>query len=64
MEKRLWRYQTGMLAKLIDAGLIWLDDQTYVGRASDGVVVQFGLLGMDEQHIEHYLSDYPGPENW
>jgi hypothetical protein len=53
-----------MLAKLIDAGLIWLDDQTYVGRASDGVVVQFGLLGMDEQHIEHYLSDYPGPENW
>jgi hypothetical protein len=52
-----------LLTKLMDNGDIFLDGETYVGKASDGVEVQIGMVG-EEDRIEKYLKSYPSPDTW
>ncbi len=52
------------LKQLLESKVITLNsDDTYTAIASDGIEVQFGMRG-DEQQIEEYLKDYPTPEDW
>ena len=56
------------LQKLINQGIVKLDtsiphDNTYLGKATDGVWVQLGKEG-DEKQIEEYLKKRPTPDKW
>lgn len=45
------------------AGIIWIEGSTYVGRASDGVVVILGSAH-DLASVVDYVNQHPGPEWW
>jgi hypothetical protein len=52
-----------LLQLLIAEGRIWLDEEDYVGKAADGVIVSLGVLGGEKQ-LSEYLSTHPDPEDW
>jgi hypothetical protein len=52
------------LERLIEEGLIWIDKNEYVGRASDKTEVGFGVVGMDEERINWYLTYHNTPYTW
>lgn len=45
------------------AGIIWIEGSTYVGRASDGAVVQLGSIH-ELGRVVDYVNQHPGPEWW
>lgn len=45
-------------------GIIYLDDGVYVGLAHDGVAVQLGTKGYDEEALYRYLESNPSPQQW
>lgn len=51
------------LAALLKAGTVWQEGSAYVGRASDGVVVQVGDT-INIAGTERYLSARPNPKDW
>ena len=51
------------LQALMDAGSVWAEDGAYVGKASDGVIVQIGNVG-HEDTVEMYLISNPTPHHW
>ena len=50
------------LADYIASGTIWIEGNDYVGRASDGVIVAIGNVGL-EPDVESYLETYT-PDKW
>jgi hypothetical protein len=54
---------TPTLDKLIADKLVWVENGAYVGRASDGTIVQVGCVGYEES-AERYLINNPSPEQW
>lgn len=54
---------TPILEGLEAKGIVWMEDGKYVGRASDGVVVDLGYAGYREE-VERYLNDHPTPDTW
>lgn len=58
--------KTPTLDRLMAEGIVKLDSTgTYVGTASDGTVVQFGVGGGKFTiAIESYLTANPSPEQW
>ena len=55
--------ETPILYQLIKSGAIYLGDDVYYGKASDGLEVVLGSLGREWQ-IEVYLEKYPTPDKW
>lgn len=51
------------LCGLLNANDVQYCDGEYIGTASDGVSVTFGMDG-DESAIESYLSSHPSPSEW
>jgi len=51
------------LQKLMRLGIVWIEDDIYLGTAFDGVVVQFGIVSSDGG-VEDYLEKYPSPKDW
>jgi len=52
------------LATLLASGVVWIEDGAYVGKATDEVVVNLGMVGFCEGPLEGYLEAYPGPSDW
>jgi len=52
-----------LLENLIAMKLIYLDENEYVGIASDGTEVNLGYIG-NEKRIEYYLQSNPTPSTW
>lgn len=53
------------LAAYLDNGSIWIDaDNSYVGKASDGTMVQIGTVGFNDKGTESYLVANPTPDTW
>lgn len=52
-----------LLSELLSRAVVWVEDGTYIGRASDDVEVQLGMVG-DEDRMERYLTACPTPESW
>lgn len=44
-------------------GKIWVENGEYVGRASDGVIVNLGAVGC-EANLTLYLIIRPDPKDW
>lgn len=51
------------LASLLENGTIQRRQDEYVGRASDGVEVLFGMVG-EERAIDDYLKKHYLPSTW
>ena len=51
------------LKELMESGIIWIEDGTYIGMASDGVEVQLGIVG-EEKRLEKYLEACPETNQW
>ena len=52
---------TPILDRLILEGIVWVEVNTYVGKAADGVTVS---LGCDKDQVERYLTANPSPSDW
>lgn len=50
-----------LLQTLIDNESIWIENGYYVGKASDGEIVQ---IGHDEKSTIEYLKSNPSPDTW
>jgi hypothetical protein len=51
------------LSALLTSGDLWIDVDTYVGKAADGVEVTVGTV-YNRAGVEAYLVEYPTPETW
>ena len=51
------------LVEMLNQGHVWVDGQSYMGKAADGVEIELGLVGYEMQ-IEEYLVEHCGPANW
>ena len=51
------------LQEYINNGTIWIEDDEYVGKASDGIIVGLGSVG-EEERMERYLKACPTPDKW
>lgn len=51
------------LSALLTSGAIWIDVDTYLGRAADGVEVALGTV-YTRSAVETYLADHPTPDTW
>ncbi len=51
------------LKALLLKGTVWIEDDEYLGRASDGVVISLGVVG-HESGAERYLRANPIPDKW
>lgn len=54
---------TPLLDSLLASGVVWVEGSDYIGRASDGVVVSIGIVGM-ERTAEDYLKIHSTPDTW
>ncbi len=52
-----------VLEALLRSGAVWIEDEEYLGTASDGETVFLGSEGLEDS-IYRYLSDRPLPEQW
>jgi len=52
-----------ILCRLFAAGIVWIEGTDYVGRASDGIVVQVGSVATEDA-TEDYLESHPFPSDW
>lgn len=59
--KKTVSQETPILTSLMSQGLVWFDGSHYLGRASDGVIVN---LSHDAVSAERYLQAYPNPSDW
>lgn len=50
-----------LLDKLIADGIVWVDGNEYVGRASDGAEVN---IGWNRKSAETYVEFHPSPAEW
>ena len=51
------------LKMLLANKIIEIEDNYYIGKASDGIWVQLGEIGAEDQ-LELYLETYPTPDKW
>ena len=51
------------LGRLLGNKVIAIEDNYYIGKASDGVWVQLGEVGR-EKDLEEYLASCPTPDRW
>ena len=51
------------LETLIDAGSVHIEDDAYIGTASDEVDVVLGNVG-NESTVLLYLAQFPAPSDW
>ena len=52
-----------VLDSLLASGAIWIEDESYRGKASDLTEIEFGLTGFEDS-TEEYLKDHPSPKDW
>lgn len=60
------------IARLLGEGVLFVENNDLVGKASDGVVLGMivGLMGIKKydkkmlDNLEHYLTSHPTPDTW
>jgi hypothetical protein len=51
-----------ILKTYLESGIVWIENNEYVGKGKDGVIVNIGCVGYEEDIIS-YLENV-SPENW
>lgn len=63
IQRARFQHKHPILSSLLERRTIYVDNEEYVGVASDGTKLGMGVVGA-ERNLESYLKEHPTPDTW